>query len=117
MKKLKEKKIDIEFSKWIRARDGKCLKCGTKENNQCAHIFSRTARSVRWDELNALTLCYKCHLFWAHKNPIEFTEFVRSHLGEKNFALLKRRYYHPKQWTDKQKQRIYENFKTQNDRE
>src|SRR3990167_7578217 len=92
-KKIKENQLDRVFSLYIRNRDKRCLKCGTKENLQCAHIFSRTARSVRWNALNALTLCYKCHLFWAHKNPIEFTEFVKHYLGEQDFASLKKQYY------------------------
>lgn len=92
LKKIKEKKVDEVFSKWIRCRDGRCLKCGTQNNLQCAHVFSRTARSVRWFENNAITLCYKCHMFWAHKNPIEFTEFIKSHLGTRKFNELKKKY-------------------------
>jgi 5-methylcytosine-specific restriction endonuclease McrA len=110
MKKvLKESNIDAVFSKWIRARDGKCLRCGKKDNLQCAHIFSRTARSVRWEPLNALTLCGGCHLFWAHKNPIEFTEFVQKLLG-KDYKKLKKLYYKPKQLSMSEKQVIYLKF-------
>ena len=89
---------DKNFSLWIRARDGGCMRCGKKDNLQCAHIFSRSARSVRWDELNAITLCGGCHLFWAHKNPIEFTEFIMKRLGDQ-YEELKRRYYKLHQFT------------------
>ena len=89
---------DKAFSIRIRTRDGRCLRCGKRENLQCAHIFSRSARRVRWDELNAITLCGGCHLFWAHKNPIEFTEFVQKLLGRK-YATLKKRYYTLHQFT------------------
>ena len=85
------KKADKVFSLWIRQRDGRCLRCGKKENLQCAHIFSRSARSVRFEELNCITLCSGCHLFWAHKNPIEFTEFVKKLLGRK-YTILKKKY-------------------------
>lgn len=71
-----KKKLDILFSKVIRARDKKCLKCGKKENLQCAHISSRTHLAGRWNELNAITLCTGCHLFWAHKEPVEFSEWL-----------------------------------------
>lgn len=108
--KIKESQLDKVFSLWIRHRDQRCLKCGIKENLQCAHIFSRTARSVRWDPLNAITLCYRDHLYWAHKNPIEFTEFIQHHLGEKNYSLLKQRYYRVKQWTQKEKKILFKKY-------
>ena len=99
VKKIKQKSItalvriaDLAFSLFIKTRDKYCLKCFRKDNLQCAHIFSRSARSVRWDELNAIALCGGCHLFWAHKNPIEFTEFIMKRLGNQ-YEELKRRYY------------------------
>lgn len=49
-------------------------------------------------------------MFWAHKNPIEFTEFIRSLLGEQNFAQLKKLYNLPKQWSLKELKEIYETF-------
>ena len=109
-KKIKESAVDKVFSLWIRNKDKTCQRCGTNQNLQCAHIFSRTARSVRWEPLNALTLCYKCHLFWAHKNPIEFTEFIRLRLGEKDFALLKKKYYALKSWSQKEKAELLKKY-------
>lgn len=79
----KIKKLDKLFSQYIRNRDKRCLRCGKKENLQCAHIFSRRHFNTRWDEENAVTLCYACHLHWAHKEPVEFTEFVKKILGNK----------------------------------
>lgn len=110
-KKIKEKHVDKVISLWVRKRDGRCLKCGTRDNLQAAHIFSRTARSVRFDPLNLLTLCFKCHLYWAHKNPIEFTEFVQKHLGPKKYKELKKRYYTLKQWTQAEYAQLIENYK------
>ena len=87
MKKIKKvnksklkKKIDTLFSQKV--REGKvCLKCGKKDNLQCAHIFSRRYMATRWDFDNAIPLCYACHFFWAHQNPMEFSTFIVSKLG------------------------------------
>lgn len=73
-----KKKLDIYFSKYIRSlNNGRCAKCGKRDNLQCAHIVSRSNLNLRWDPLNALPLCVKDHLYWAHKNPLEFTEWLQ----------------------------------------
>jgi len=89
MRSKQIKKLDKLFSEYIRKRDGKCLKCGKKTNLQTAHIHSRRHFNTRWDETNAVTLCVRCHLFWAHKEPVEFTEWVKKLLGEKKYENLK----------------------------
>ena len=95
------KKIDTEFSRIVRAR-GVCARCGKgaeKVQLQCAHIFSRRNMAVRWDFENALSLCYSCHIFWAHKEPILFNDFVREYLGDLKFTSLKQRAKSVKKWT------------------
>ena len=89
-KKSLTNKLDKLVSKIVRSH-GKCERCGKRENLQCCHIFSRTYRSLRWSLDNLLCLCAGCH-HWGHKNPILFTEFVREHLGEDNYELLKENY-------------------------
>lgn len=71
--------LDHEFSEFIRRR-GKCQRCSKTNNLQCAHIYSRRYKSIRWNPLNALCLCASCH-FWAHNNPLEFGEFVHDTIG------------------------------------
>lgn len=71
------KKLDKLFSEYIRRRDGKCLRCGRTDTLQCAHISSRKNLAGRWNPNNAITLCYTHHLFWAHKEPIEFAEWLK----------------------------------------
>ena len=83
------KKIDKVFSEIVRSR-GSCERCGKRENLQCAHIFSRRIMRLRWYLDNALCLDYKCHIFWAHRNPIEFTRFVENKLGKEKFENLER---------------------------
>lgn len=76
------KQLDILFSKYIRQRDGKCLRCGRTDTLQCAHIAGRRSLSGRWNDKNAITLCYTCHLRWSHQNPIEFSEWLKETLPE-----------------------------------
>jgi DNA-directed RNA polymerase subunit RPC12/RpoP len=85
---------DAEFSEMIRARAGyKCERCGKwygpkNAGLHCAHIFSRAIKKTRHDPLNAVALCFACHRFWAHSNPIEFAEWVRVRLGTRKYNAL-----------------------------
>ena|SRR3990167_5124624 len=92
MKKTKKpkynKKIaDSLFSKIIR-NVGKCYKCGNTYNLQCAHIFSRTYYTIRWNELNAVCLCSGCHVFFTY-HPIEWENFIKSKVGEERYNWLR----------------------------
>ena len=75
------RKLDAMCREIIMARDkSTCRRCG-KGSEQAqihwCHIFSRGAKSVRWDMTNSLAMCAGCH-FWAHHNPTLFTAFVLS---------------------------------------
>lgn len=81
MKKTRQKKtalLDKLFSEFIRNRDGQCLRCGKKDTLQCSHIASRKHLAGRWNEWNAITLCYSCHLHWWHKEPVEAAKWLES---------------------------------------
>lgn len=71
------KKCDSVFSLIIRARDGKCLKCGTTRYLQCAHIINRGNMAHRWDGKSAITFCYGCHIHWWHKQPLEAHDWLK----------------------------------------
>jgi hypothetical protein len=100
-----KRKLDKEASRIVRARGG-CAKCGkvAYEHLQTAHIFSRSNLAVRWDLLNLLCLCDGCH-FWAHKNPVLFTEFVVDYLGH-NYVPLKQRALAIRKWTIEEMQEL-----------
>ena len=91
------RKLDKAVSEIVRAR-GRCAWCGKEEGLECAHIFSRRYRSVRWDLMNLLCLCHSHH-FYAHANPILFAEFVKDHLGDGNYSQLKLRAQGIKKWS------------------
>lgn len=70
--------LDCLVHALVVARDGNCcLKCGGTERLAAAHIFSKGPYSrLRFELLNVLTLCYHCHIHWAHKSPHDFVEWI-----------------------------------------
>lgn len=84
------KKCDVLFSKIVRSK-GRCEVCGKIETLQCAHIISRKNHQVRWDPDNALCLCMHHHLYWAHKEPMEFAMWLSAYKGKGFYQKLKRK--------------------------
>ncbi len=76
------READAAFSRFIRARDGACVKCGGRDYLQTMHIISRRYRQVRWNSNNALAGCRKCHTYFEHR-PLEWQRFIndRANLG------------------------------------
>ena len=83
----------MKFSLSVRERDEfTCRKCGRQDKRvECAHIYSRKNRALRWEPTNATSLCYYCHLQWSHREPLEFAEWIKEQLGEERFAELTRK--------------------------
>lgn len=73
-------KADKLFSKIVRI-DGKCQRCGSTDNLQCAHIISRKYSATRTDLLNAWCLCSRCHrrlTDWPREHSHYITETIGS---------------------------------------
>ncbi|KKM20716.1 hypothetical protein LCGC14_1642610 [marine sediment metagenome] len=104
------KELDILFSKIVR-HGGKCSRCGSRIKVQCAHVFSRRNMSVRWDFDNALPLCWRCHFWWAHKEPVEFNDYIRERMGLQAFYNLKARRLLVAQWTQSELLALKDEFK------
>jgi len=93
--KVKLAKADAEFAKLVKDRDEwTCRKCGRTKGQgyviHCAHVFTRRARSTRWDPTNAYSLCFLCHR-WAHEWPTEFHAWAIAEMGVKVYAALAKR--------------------------
>lgn len=104
------RKLDKRMSDIVRSL-GYCQRCGPHvpqryEILQCAHIYSRTYRSVRWERQNLLCLCAGCH-FYFHRNPLEFGEWVQNYLGAK-YVILKAQATAIKKWTVPEMVEYYE---------
>jgi hypothetical protein len=70
-----------------------CRRCGKGKKDAClhwAHIISRSKKSIRWNPLNSMVLCYYCHFHWAHENPLAFTRWVKGEIGEEAADMLER---------------------------
>lgn len=68
-------RADASFARYIKIRDGACLACGSTEFLQCAHLISRSYKSIRTDEDNAVALCRSHHTYFTY-HPLEWREWV-----------------------------------------
>ena len=94
------KELDALWAEAVKKRDKyTCQYCGTTKDIQAAHIFPRSNMSVRWDLDNGIALCVKHHLFWAHRNPIEFIFFIERRLGREKLEELSERARFLKKYT------------------
>lgn len=88
-------KADILFSKWIRERDGKCVRCGRTTSLQCSHFWPRDISATRYDPDNCDTLCYACHYGnnqgWERAKQGEYRYFKINQLGISGYELLEER--------------------------
>jgi 5-methylcytosine-specific restriction endonuclease McrA len=107
-------KLDKIISKIVRSK-GYCVWCGSKRTEilQCAHIYSRNNLSVRWDLENLVCLCAGCH-FKAHQQPIEFTEWVKTFLGQDKYDRLRIRANTLYQWKIYELEALYESLRKLN---
>jgi hypothetical protein len=85
---VKRDAADIWFSKAVRARDGKCLHTGRTDALECAHIYGRRAKILRWDMGNAVTLTHSSHRYFT-ENPIAFHDWLVMTLGEGHMEILR----------------------------
>lgn len=72
------KELDNVFSLFIRARDKRCVVCGTKNKLTCGHLFSRVAYSTRWHELNSHAQCRGCNM----RHEYDFYPYQRWFVGQ-----------------------------------
>lgn len=112
-KKTLTNKLDKLFSLIVRAR-GKCEVCGATDTLQTSHIYSRANRSVRWDELNAICKCAKCH-FWWHQNPADGVEWLKGYYTEDQYIELRKRANEIKQWSVDEMQELIEDLQVKVD--
>jgi len=92
-KKVEE--LDRLWSLVVRTRDNfQCQGKGCPANGNRmhgAHIWSRGNRSTRWDEDNGITFCFYHHITWAHRQPLEFAEWIKELIGDKMYEELRKK--------------------------
>lgn len=96
-KRLRLSKEKMWADECKKRADWACEYCGTTENLNAHHIFSRNKKSVKFDPDNAICLCALHHIFStefsAHKTPTEFTIWVIEYRGTEWYEKLKRKAY------------------------
>jgi len=90
---IKRDAADKWFSDVVRKKAGHvCESCGKVEGRmECAHIYGRSAKSVRWSMDNAVCLCHYCHMKFT-ANPLEFTKWLEDTLGEGHMDMLREKW-------------------------
>jgi len=113
MKKLKgiDGKLDDAWSLLVKLEAGfKCEYCGTDKNLNSHHIYSRSNRSVRWDESNGVCLCVGHHTFSsgfsAHKTPLEFVYWLEEEYGKVYMDELRLKANSTKKWMKYEKEEL-----------
>lgn len=84
------KKLDKVVSLIIRERDKACVICGSREQLQCGHIFSRVNYSTRWDitkDGNCHCQCAKCNILHEY-DAYPFYRWYKHNFGEKKLEKL-----------------------------
>ncbi len=88
--KIKIDKADAAFSKWIRLRDKKCLRCGSAvkiatdglpKSHHASHFQGRGKEGTRYNEFNVCCLCHGCHSYFT-ANPAEHYLWQVNRLGQ-----------------------------------
>ena len=92
------KKADDAFSLYIRGRDKKCVTCGSEENLQCGHLFTRGYYPTRWSENNAFCQCAGCNMRHEY-DPYPLTSHFLLVYGEKRYHDLHKRAKTPRKYT------------------
>ncbi len=87
-KGLKAKATKLH-SQVVRLR-GRCERCGSVSNLQCAHLIGRRYNATRTDERNAWCLCATCH-FRLTDHPDEHMAFVADTIGLNAYFEMKLR--------------------------
>lgn len=74
-------RLDRKMSLYIRARDGRCMVCGSQENLQNGHYLSRVFFNTRWDFENCNTQCARCNKMHEY-DPEPYRQFMAEKYGE-----------------------------------
>ena len=90
---IKRDAADKWFSDVVRQNAGfECEHCHKQDGRmECAHIFGRAAKSVRWSMMNAVCLCHYCHLTFT-ANPLDFTAWLEQYKGQGHLDILREKW-------------------------
>ena len=73
-------RCDILARAICREKYDRCARCGSVEQLDWSHHFSRTHMHSRWHPANAVMHCRKCHAYLTY-HPDEHTDWIRIFVG------------------------------------
>lgn len=106
LKRLK-KLCDQEIFRYVRLRDKYCVTCGSGENLQPGHLYSRSSNSTKWDEYNVFLQCRNCN-FFHEQNPHPLTQHAIKMNGIGMYEDLGRKWFGVWRPTLKEMQDVYD---------
>lgn len=103
-------KLDRAVSELVRARDKRCVVCGSTQRLTCGHLFSRVAYSTRWDLLNCHAQCWSCN--YKHElDSYPYTKWFLEKYGMDAYDELHLRYATPRKFKDWELEEMLVTFK------
>lgn len=108
------KKVDRIFSKYIRLRDKYCVLCGSTENLNAGHLFSRRHYSTRWDEGNVFCQCYPCN-FHHNLQPYLYYNWFIQKFGKEILDELHTKHLTIHKYSNVDLEELYEQIKIKYD--
>ena len=116
---IKRTKHDAIFSDCIRERSGwtceysgKEFPIGFRRGLECAHIWGRRNKSVRWEPMNCVALSTAAHMHFT-ANPLEFHAWLLDVKGESFLEILNEKKNLIKKWTKAEKEEMYKHYKNE----
>lgn len=81
------RRLDSLVSKIVRERDKRCVVCGSIDNLQAGHLFTRTVYATRWDLINVNTQCAGCN-FRHNGDAYPYIQWFTRRFGEEALEML-----------------------------
>lgn len=108
-----KRRLDRMFSQYILFRDKRiCQKCGkTNCKVDCSHNIPRECLRLRWEEQNAITLCYFCHKRIWHHSPLVAVKWFEQKYGKEHCDNLIKISLEPYVFDEAEARRIEERLK------
>lgn len=111
-----KKLCDKEMSLLVRSREV----CDASDMGTCggplqhAHVISRRNETLRYDILNALSMCYKHHIHVWHTSPLEAMEWFKNKYPERYNYLMSNRHKLTKKRSVEDYQQVLKDIKERN---
>ena len=104
------KKLDKVVSEIVKARDKRCVVCGSIERLGCGHLFSRRNYSTRWDLSNCHAQCWPCN--FRHEFDWEpYRAWFVKEYGQEEYDYLYDEYRSIKKWKNWELEELLEKYK------